>query len=441
MRKFFTALAPVALAAICMGIGLSAPAIAQSTPQYIQFAPSATKGALYRPDSGQVSPVAFLAIHRTSNFMNMIATRELAKRGFTVLGMNPRSDNNEAAVDFETIGPDIKQGIEFLKEQPGIKYVVLIGHSGGGPATTYYQATAENGPSYCNGENKLSTCDDEAAEGLPKADAMVLMDAHPGMTINVLRGLNAAVIDESKPHELDPALNPFNPENGFNPDGDSHYSDEFVDRYSRAQSDRMNRLIASAQQLQSAMEAGEHTPPDDEVFMVYHDRARLSDISTNVDCCTTRPQKLIKNDGSIVTEVVRSVRVPQPENAAVDSSFDGGTLLLTVKSFLSANAIRSTHSLNDLDECSANNSTLCAVQSISVPMLVTSMGGHYFVKDGETIFDLSASQDKDFVIIEGATHGMTPCKACSEVTGVPYDNATKNLYDYVAGWAEERFPS
>ena len=31
--------------------------------------------------------------------MNHIATRELGRRGFLVVGMNPRSDNNEAAVN------------------------------------------------------------------------------------------------------------------------------------------------------------------------------------------------------------------------------------------------------------------------------------------------------------------------------------------------------
>ena len=74
---------------------------AQSNPTYIAFSPGATKGALYKPDSGPAPHVAVLLIHRTSNFMVHLGTTELAKRGFLVLGMNPRSDNNEAAVHFE----------------------------------------------------------------------------------------------------------------------------------------------------------------------------------------------------------------------------------------------------------------------------------------------------------------------------------------------------
>jgi hypothetical protein len=214
-----------------VAIGLSLALEATSTlghgnPRYVQFQPSATKAALYTPDSGPGPTVAFLAIHRTSNFTNMISTRELAKRGFMVLGMNPRSDNNEAIVNFEDIALDIKQGVEFLRKQPGISKVVLIGFSGGGPSTTFYQATAETGPSYCQGPNKLIQCSNALAN-LPPADGMLLLDAHPGNTVNTLRSLNPAVLDENDPSKFDAALDPFDPRNGFNPNGQSVYSAEF----------------------------------------------------------------------------------------------------------------------------------------------------------------------------------------------------------------------
>ena len=59
-----------------------------------------------------------------------------------VLAVNPRSDNNEAAVNFEANALDIKSGVEFLRKQAGITKVVLLGHSGGGPATSFYSAVA-----------------------------------------------------------------------------------------------------------------------------------------------------------------------------------------------------------------------------------------------------------------------------------------------------------
>lgn len=422
-----------------MLIVVAGQALAQTNPRYVPFQPSATKGALFTPDSGPVSHVAFLSIHRTSNFMNMIGNRELARRGFMVLGMNPRSDNNEAAVNFENVALDIRQGLEFLRKQPGVRKVVLIGFSGGGPATSFYQATAERGLAFCQGQQKLTQCPDTLKD-LPKADGLLLIDAHPGNTINALRSLNPAVLDEGNPDRIDPSLDPFNPKNGFNPKGHSEYSEEFMDRYFKAQAARMQRLIDKAQAMQTEIAAGNGKTTDDLPFIVYRNRARLMDFSMSVHPGSTRPQKLIRDDGTISTEVVRSVRVPLTRNERLDRTLARGTMFLTLNSFLSANAIRARDSITDIDWCSANNSTPCALRQISIPLLITAMGAHYFIADNEIHFDVAASKDKDYVIIEGAVHGQTGCEACSKVTGKSYANALRNHYDYVARWASgDRF--
>ena len=81
---------------------------------------------------------------------------------------------------------------------------------------------------------------------------------------------------------------------------------------------------------------------------------------------------------------------------------------------------------------------MCAVQSISVPVLFMAMGAHYFIGDNERMYDIAASRDKDFVVIEGAVHGFTPCTACEKTPG-QYSNSVKNLFDYVGKWMKERF--
>jgi hypothetical protein len=121
-------------------------ATGQSNPVYVQFTPSTVKGALYRPDSGPAPHVAILLMHRTSNLLSGLQNTELAKRGFLVLGMNSRFDNNEAAVEWEDIALDVKSGVEYLRKQPGITKVILYGGSGGGPTMSFYQAVAEKGP-------------------------------------------------------------------------------------------------------------------------------------------------------------------------------------------------------------------------------------------------------------------------------------------------------
>ena len=418
-------------------VAASAPLLAQSQPTYIQLSGGAAKGALYKPDSGPAPHVAVLLIHRTANFLAHLATTELAQRGFLVLAMNPRSDNNEAAVDFERNALDIKSGIEFLRRQPGITRVVLFGHSGGGPATSFYEAVAEKGIAYCQGANKLVACDNSLA-GLPKADGLVLVDAHPGVSVNGLRSLNPAVLDEGNPRKTDPALDPYNPANGYDPKS-PHYPDAFKQKYFKAQSARMNRLIDTAQKRLAAMKAGTDLYPDDDVFLIVRgEGARLMELDPSVHHTTKSPQKLIRNDGTVVTQIVESVRPTGRGSEATNASFANGTRLLTLRSFLSANAIRSNDAMDDIDWCSSNNSTPCAVKSITIPLLITAMGAHYFIRDNEIHFEAAASQDKDFVVIEGATHGIRPCTACEKTPG-QYSNSVRNFFDYVAGWMGKRF--
>ena len=67
---------------------------------------------------------------------------------------------------------------------------------------------------------------------LPKADGLILVDAHPGVSVNGLRSLNPAVLDERDPRKIDPALDPFNPANGYDAKA-PHYSEAFKRRTSR----------------------------------------------------------------------------------------------------------------------------------------------------------------------------------------------------------------
>ena len=408
---------------------LCADASAQSNPLYVQFTPGSVKGALYKPDAGPAPHVAVLLIHRTANFLSHIATTELARRGFMVLAMNPRSDNNEAAVHFEDNALDIKSGIEFLRKQPGITRVVLLGHSGGGPATSFYQAVAEKGVSYCRGPNKLVECDESLA-GLPRADGLVLVDAHPGVSVNGLRSLNPAVRDERDPGKIDPSLDPFNPANGYDP-GHPHYSETFKQQYFAAQAQRMNRLIDLAKAAVAKK--------DDDVFLVVRgEGARLMELDPSIHHSTVKPRKLLKNDGTVVTQIVDSVRPIGRGSEAQNAAFSTGTRLLTARSFLSANAIRAHDSMDDIDWCSSNNSTPCALKVVTIPLLVTAMGAHYFIRDNEIHFDVAASPDKDFIVVEGATHGIRPCTACERTPG-QYANSVRNYFDYVQRWITERF--
>src|SRR3954464_6773609 len=206
----------VTVRAACVAVALLAclaprSASAQSKPEFIPMGGRA-KAALYKPDSGPAPHVGVLVMHRTSNYLAHRACTELSQRGFMMLCMNTRYENNEILVDFEKLPLDVKAGVEFPRRQPGITKVVLLAHSGGGPLMALYQAVAENGVAYCKGPTKLGECSDDLA-GLPPADGIVFADAHPSNAINTLRGLNPSVANENNPPDTPPIaeLDPFNP--------------------------------------------------------------------------------------------------------------------------------------------------------------------------------------------------------------------------------------
>jgi dienelactone hydrolase len=148
----------VAALFIVITIAAVQAAWAQSRPIYLQFDPYTVKGALYRPDSGDQPTIGVLLIHRVNNYLGHLAASELARRGFLVLAMNSRFDNNEASVLWEQIALDVKTGVEFLKRQGGVRTVVLFGHSGGAATLSFYQAVAEKGTAYCDAPGKLTVC-------------------------------------------------------------------------------------------------------------------------------------------------------------------------------------------------------------------------------------------------------------------------------------------
>jgi pimeloyl-ACP methyl ester carboxylesterase len=431
MKKFYALI----LAAL-LPFFMAANAQAQSHPEYITLGHA--NGAVYRPDSG-AAHTAFVVMHRVDDFMRHPACGQLSARGFMVLCIDPTASNNEAIVDWDQTMLDVKAGVEYLRKQPGITNVLLFGHSGGGSVMAAYQATAEKGTAYCRGADKLVACADTVAK-LPPVDGIVFADAHPSDGVMKMRDLNPAIVTgKDGALSVNPALDPFSPANGFDPVR-SHYSSAFQKRYMAAQATMMRGLIDQAQKQQAAIKAGGLTRANGDMILIPSTKASgwISRLDSDVEGArnTIRPEKLLKNDGSIVTQMINSV-------AVTTAPADLKTLhthFYTAKAFLMAHAIRAQDSQGDVDYCSTNSASICAVQSVSVPALVTSMGGYMFVRDGERLFDHAASKDKDFIVIEGALHNFTGCTACEKTPG-QYGNSIKNLFDYVRDWTNRHFPS
>src|SRR5437016_13207111 len=123
-------------------------------------------------------------------------------------------------------------------------------------------------------------------------------------------------------------------------------------------------------------------------------------MDTSVQCCTNMPHKFLNHNATISTEIIKTVRPPDTSRAKMNGTFGdgsfnlGGIRVLTLTSFLSANSIRSTDSLDydKIDWCSTNISVPCALKNaITVPLFIGAMQGHYFISDSEYFLEIAKS--------------------------------------------------
>ena len=221
---------------------MSTSSLAQSNPAYVRL--GQVNAARFTPDSGPAPHIAFITAHRTGNTIGSSTCTELAARGFMAICFETRYRNDDVGVQWEKLPHDVKAVMDYARRQPGINRVILLGHSGGSPMMSLYQAIAEKGKSVCESKELFTTCAKEDYGMLTPADGMVYPDAHPGNPVQALRSLNPAIAIENGKKTVDASLDLYNPANGYNPHGASNYSPAFLARYYKAQSTKMNELIA-----------------------------------------------------------------------------------------------------------------------------------------------------------------------------------------------------
>ncbi len=187
------------------------------------------------------------AMHPRANFSRHYVVPGLVEAGFAVFCENSRWLNNDATLIHERVLLDVAAGLRFVHER--YDRVVLLGNSGGGSLYTFYlsQALAPEGGRL----TKTAAGDplDLNAFEMPGAAAMAYVAAHPGEGHYLLHAIDPSVVEEGDPVSCDPALDPYDPANGFEPPPkESRYSPEFLTRYRAGQRARIERLDGIARE-------------------------------------------------------------------------------------------------------------------------------------------------------------------------------------------------
>jgi hypothetical protein len=207
---------------------------------------AATSGSLYTNGSARtvvciMHPREFMACH--------YFIPDIIGAGFAAWSQSPRSVGNDLRLEHEFALYDVAAGLNFLREQ-GFRNIVLLGNSGGSGLYSFYiqqsnlSAEARVAKTPGGRQTNLASLD------MPLADGMIFVAPHPGQGALLLQCIDPSVVDESDPLSVDPALDPFDPRNGFvAPPRSSHYAPEFVTRYRAAQRARVERLDTEARRL------------------------------------------------------------------------------------------------------------------------------------------------------------------------------------------------
>jgi hypothetical protein len=401
---------------------------------YVRLANNANALLVENPIPGPKGRIVAINTHpgHNNNF-NYFIGQELAARGYRALLMNYYGPETT----MEEFFPAIAAAVKYARSIPGVEKVVFATHSGGGPELTYYQEIAEKGPAACQEPNRLYPCKGDGLTGLPKVDGILLLDInigapHRSMTID-------PAVNNSNPRQRNPSLDLWATQNGYDAKTNTaEYSDAFLKRFLTAQHNRIEQVVDEAQSRMRAVEAGKGMFKDDEPFFIAGMAensvgARINLADGRLLSRTHAPHLHLKADGTRPVEIVHSTRKPVGMTADRDTFEETGQEV-TVRHFLSFQAVRTTadyafteDSMQGIDWRSSGNSAPGNVENISVPTLVMAATCAIHLVPLETVYDHSAAKDKEFVAVEGANHGFSPCRP-------EFGDTRKRTFDYVDAW-------
>lgn len=327
------------------------------------------EGILIRP-RGVRSGTLHVMMHPASTLQLLPVPRALARGGAHVLCAGSRYARNDTACILEKVLLDLGAYISHAKRNWGYERIVLIGWSGGGSLSVFYQSQAEN-PSITH--TPAGDPVNIAGAALVAADAVVFQAAHISRARIFLEGIDPSVRNELDPDDRAVDLDIYSPANPNQPP----YSFEFLRRYRAAQLARVRRITAGVKNtLARLKELG--TGEVERGFVTHRTFADPRFLDPTLDPNDRRPHWSYLGN---------------PET--VNSGPVGLARFSTLRSWLSQWSIDDT-----------NADGLRCAPSLSVPFLAIENSADDAVPQPHTraVFEAAGSQDKTFAVIEGGTH-------------------------------------
>jgi hypothetical protein len=380
-----------------------------------------TQGNLYQL-GGEKTVLVFN--HPRAAFTTHYLIPFLLEAGYAAFAGRTRNVNNDINCVHEYLISDLAAQVRYLREQ-GFENVLLLGNSGGGSLSTFFQAQANTQPpnrltvTAAGDPYDLNTLD------LPPANAIILFGAHAGEGLFALENLDPSVTDENDPLSCDPALDMYNPANGYRkPPEVSKYSPEFLKRYREAQRARCERLDAMARQIierrrryraQMNDAKFDELPLEEQVYITrmattskYLTIARVAANPTMTDLSIEKSTRLIT-----------SLMHPDPHTG--NYMMGGFSSVMTPEGWLST-----------WSGLSSRANAFENIKKVDQPLLVVNFTGDTILPhDAQGMYDNAGSKDKTFFEVDGDHYGLAP----TEPQLAPIIEGA----GHVTRWLKERF--
>ena len=199
------------------------------------------EGQLLLP-RGRASHTVFLFMHPATTLQLLPMPKALASAGLHVLCAGSRYAKNDSALIMEKVAYDLGAYVRHARECLGYRKIVLVGWSGGGSLSLFYQAQAER-PTITH--TPAGDLYDLTRAKLTPADGIVFIAAHLSRAETLTEWLDPSLRDELRPDDRDIALDIYNADCPHKPP----FQADFLATFRAAQLARNRRITDWAQDL------------------------------------------------------------------------------------------------------------------------------------------------------------------------------------------------